>query len=798
MDGGLTHRPCAWGDSRYDGNPVYYYDTPGGNFRVWYVLTGPNALEDRGDENKNGFPDVVELIGADYEYTLAIAKKDKWYFHPNPEEGKYLPTRDYYPELNWPGEGEDYGGDDRWDVYCGALGGSALGMLFPFGPLPASERTCYAAYFNVTNAYQQETARPILAGMWGTATTYMFDAAEVSETSDWDWLVLATKYWMAEAAYPPEGKAPGEIHFASLLKDTLSPLTGHGAAFLYFLEDWSRRRWNPPRWRPLGDRPFVKCVWRATSRGDAWNTAEPELDRTTEAAFGYVVESHNRANDYVAGRGVQEAFEVFAAWNWFTGSRDDGRHYKYGSKYAELTPQNTWTDYPVVNYRPGSGAFMNYLAAGYYRFDSLPSWRAAVIKFAADAANRKESKDWGGLIMATKDGTAWTDLAGAPGEATPMFSPGDRGIIQVRDPAQYQSLLAVVDCVGYKGSGLGFKYSFVLTDDLRPPRLNLAAVRPQANPGAIEVLLGGDEKLFGAEGDVLFVEQGGPEGAREELAFAGAPGGNSFIATYALDPGVTGDGVITWRTADVAGNVVSGEKSFGAAYLASRGGTVASGRGALHVPAGALGGPTLFTIFPEEEGAPGARTAAAPAGDGSPEIVGPVCEIGPAWARPGAPFTVTLSYEGLALEREDYLSVYRRDGAGWQDLGGAVDRRGRRVAARTDRLGTFALGYGEKKGPAPRSAGPAAFALYQNYPNPARGETSIAYALPAAAEVELAVYDLSGRRVATLVRGAREAGVYEERYGLTEEGGRYLAAGVYVYRLRAGSRVAARKMVVSR
>jgi len=797
-DGGTKYRMCGWGDSRYGGYPVYYFDTAAGNFRVWYVLDGPNALEDQRDQNKNGFPDVAEWIGTDYEYNLAVIKSKKWYFHPNPEEGKYLPTRDYYPELNWPAEDEDYGGSDRWDVYCGDIGGNAMGMVFAFGPFPASERACYSAYFNASNVYDVELSRKISAGLWGTTITYMFDAAETSETPIQRWLAQATDDWITESIFPVEPNSPGKGFFSSLFTDTLSPVTEHGGAFICFMEDWSYRYWVTPEWRPLGDYPIIKYVWRATSRGDAWYTQESGLDRTTEAAFEHVILAQNRVNAFVQGRGFKDAFELFAAWNWFTGPRDDGRHYSGGSRYPALIPQNIWTDYPVVNYRPGPGALMNYLAAGYYRFDSPPAWGAAVVEFEGDAGNKPESGDWGGQIIVTKNGTTWTDLDGDAGETSPMFSPDDKCIIQIRNPAQYESILAVVDCAAYAGTDLGFKYSFVPTEDFRPPRVSVAAARPQANPGVVEVLLGGDERLYGAEADVLFIPQGESTGARVELEFAGARAGYSFVGSYFMEPGAVGSGLITWRTADVAGNVVAGEKNFGAGYLASGGGAVESGRAALYVPAGALAQPTLFTIFPGDGMASDGAAATTPAGDGLPELVGPAYELGPSWARPRAPLVVTLSYEGLAAEREDYLSIYAWDGAGWRDLGGEVDRRGRRVTARTDRLGRFALGYGEKKGSRPPSGTPIAFALYQNYPNPARGETSIAYTLPEAAELELAVYDLSGRRVATLVDEARGPGAYEERYGLTDDAGRHLPAGVYVYRLRAGAEVASRKMVITR
>ena len=797
MDGGSNYRVCGWGDSRYGGYPVYYFDTAAGNFRVWYVLEGPNALKDKRDENKNGVPDVAEWIGTDYEYILAVIKEHHWYFHPDPVEGKYLPTRDHYPELNWPAEGEDYGGSASWDVYCGDLGTGVVGRVYAVGPFPASERACYSAYFNMSNSYDHTLSRNMAAALWGSTITFMFDAAETSETPIPRWLAQATNAWIGESFYPTEPGSPNKIFFSKLFNDTLSPVTENGGAFLCFMEDWSRRYWVTPEWRPLGDDPTLKYVWRATSRGDAWYTEEAGLDRNTEAAFGHVIRAQNRSNAFVEGRAFKDAFELFAAWNWFTGERDDGRHYVNGSRYPALWPQNTWTNYPVVNYRPGSGALMNYLAAGYYRFDSPPPWRAAVVEFKGDAGNRPESKDWGGQIIATANGTTWTDLAGDAGKTTPMFSPDDKCIIQIRNPAQYQSIVAVVDCAAYSGADLGFVYSFVPTDDLRPPRVSVAAARPQANPGAIEVLLGGDEKLYGAEADVLFIPQGESSDVRKELEFTGARAGNSFIGTYLLEPGAIGEGLVTWRTADFAGNVVAGEKTFGAGYLASSGGALRSGRAKLGVPTGALAGPTLFTIFPRGGDATRAAAAATPGSDGFPELVGPAYDIGPTWAETRVPLRVTLSYEGLNVEREDYLSVYLWDGTAWRDLGGAVDRRGRRVAASTGRLGKFALGYGEKKR-SPPSGTPAAFALYQNYPNPARSETSIAFTLPAAAELELALYDLSGRRVATLVSEVRGPGTYEERCRVADDAGRDLPPGVYVYRLRAGADVASRKMVITR
>jgi len=91
-----------------------------------------------------------------------------------------------------------------------------------------------------------------------------------------------------------------------------------------------------------------------------------------------------------------------------------------------------------------------------------------------------------------------------------------------------------------------------------------------------------------------------------------------------------------------------------------------------------------------------------------------------------------------------------------------------------------------------------AFALAQSYPNPARGSATITFSLAEAGEASLAVYDLSGRRVATLASGASAAGEREVVWNLADDGGAAVPPGVYIYRLQGPGGTAARRLVVAR
>ena len=81
---------------------------------------------------------------------------------------------------------------------------------------------------------------------------------------------------------------------------------------------------------------------------------------------------------------------------------------------------------------------------------------------------------------------------------------------------------------------------------------------------------------------------------------------------------------------------------------------------------------------------------------------------------------------------------------------------------------------------------PEVFALANNYPNPFNPATTIKYALPQAADVELTVYNVVGQPVRMLVAEHQSAGRYVVEWDATNDSGLSLASGMYFYRLAVG------------
>lgn len=116
--------------------------------------------------------------------------------------------------------------------------------------------------------------------------------------------------------------------------------------------------------------------------------------------------------------------------------------------------------------------------------------------------------------------------------------------------------------------------------------------------------------------------------------------------------------------------------------------------------------------------------------------------------------------------------------------------------AGTDVLRRWIDGMGRPTHVAESSVAPAYFALEQNYPNPFNASTHIDFSLAAPSHVHLALYDIAGQRVHTLVDAPREAGSHTVRWNGRSAAGVPLASGLYFYRLQSDRSTLVRRLIL--
>ena len=91
---------------------------------------------------------------------------------------------------------------------------------------------------------------------------------------------------------------------------------------------------------------------------------------------------------------------------------------------------------------------------------------------------------------------------------------------------------------------------------------------------------------------------------------------------------------------------------------------------------------------------------------------------------------------------------------------------------------------------------PTQFTLHQNYPNPFNPVTTLRYDLPNSGFVNITVYDMLGKKVKTLINQTQETGYKSVIWNATNNYGRSVSAGIYLYQIQAGKYISTKKMVL--
>jgi len=91
---------------------------------------------------------------------------------------------------------------------------------------------------------------------------------------------------------------------------------------------------------------------------------------------------------------------------------------------------------------------------------------------------------------------------------------------------------------------------------------------------------------------------------------------------------------------------------------------------------------------------------------------------------------------------------------------------------------------------------PITYTLHQNYPNPFNPVTTLRYDLPENAMINITIYDMLGREVKTLINQTQDAGYKSVIWDATNDYGKPVSAGLYLYQIQAGEYISTKKMVL--
>ncbi|SVD50066.1 uncharacterized protein METZ01_LOCUS402920, partial [marine metagenome] len=91
---------------------------------------------------------------------------------------------------------------------------------------------------------------------------------------------------------------------------------------------------------------------------------------------------------------------------------------------------------------------------------------------------------------------------------------------------------------------------------------------------------------------------------------------------------------------------------------------------------------------------------------------------------------------------------------------------------------------------------PITYTLHQNYPNPFNPVTTLRYDLPENAMINITIYDMLGRQVKILINQTQDAGYRSIVWDATNDYGKPVSAGIYLYQIQAGEYMQTKKMVL--
>lgn len=864
---------------------VYHYDTPEGNFRIWWTLTGSDALLVTADNDGSGIPDYVEWIAEGMEYSLAFNEDIGW--DTPPRDGDWYPDGADFGHL----PGDDEADEQRWDVYIRVTGAMAYAQAEYYIEDTIENDAAGHMAFSRDGFDGESTTLSTAAHEFNHITQFGVDVGEPSHFME------KTSVFFEEMTYPERNAYQGNRVNGFLARPDYGLTREYGTSWYnsviwhVYLESLARQ---DSRMGDLvdsfGQENSVIMAWedyaqQTASRDLNW---EESMDLIFRDAFG---DTHTFDADTGA---MGYGFTTFVRWNWFTGIREAHKagmvnnlgYYYYDDdnpdennpaafrEVEDKSPDGTreWTGADLISddgvrmtMEPEGGADIYNCPDGFgsvythcIDLSGMPEGDV-VFAFKANPENADKTKHWGGVYVMMQD-----ELRQAADQDTEddylMHTFGDKGIIRVENANQYHELAFVPHVMVDEGTALSFRY-WIRHDnsDNTPPSFDpsaggaLTIVRMPGFDTHFEFTATPNELLFACPSyEVVFTDEDGESNTYTVNGFQHGNDGYEwndwdagnplYTAVWSLPDGIHGTGNLTVTAADVLGNVKELEYSdFLAVDDVDEGGGVIGRDVAdaqLTVPAGAINGSATVSLLvrPDIQGglletrtlssssgvakltAPAVTlsrnlttsvSASNPAGGSADEKLG-LHVVGHAYdissrGELAENATLRLRYDDAEVPNEDKLSVYRwnDENGSWERVAAQIDRQANEAYAAIDEFGVYAVGYSEMIEMVDESGIDQRFAfnLEQNYPNPyvaGSGQTSINFTTENTGRVNLSVYDISGRLVATVIDEDLPAGRHSVNWNGATQSGRSVESGVYFYKLETTDNSATRRMVIVR
>jgi hypothetical protein len=149
------------------------------------------------------------------------------------------------------------------------------------------------------------------------------------------------------------------------------------------------------------------------------------------------------------GSNFDQEFKTFTAWNFVTGTRDDGMHYDEGSEYPLIELMRTHSDYPVTDFT--SSQPPENLAANYVMF--FPPDYSVDLHLSVDG---HDSYSWGAMVAKSDGSTNHTfeEITLDGSQAGEIVIPGFNG---------HYAVTLIPSVLSTWGSGINYSYSAYLT-----------------------------------------------------------------------------------------------------------------------------------------------------------------------------------------------------------------------------------------------------------------------------------------------------------------------------------------------